>query len=329
MGLNEKQTNRGLACLGLSFHEMETARLVVELLRHRLACAWHWCSIPQADALVVDRDHIENNAVLDELGENTVAIALLDHDAVGQTSRAIYRPFSPRALIAVLNAIDQPVDALVQDDHTPGSKVDTGWQNLKLSEAFRAAAVNDSIGLVAEIAGLSDDHLVIDAERDRIYGPVDALSLSVFAGDERFQVRFVNRSMVAHPQEESKSRQLCTFLVQLADKDVDHICVFGDVYRSKVRLNTWPDLSSLQIGRAYIKAVTLVRHSAYTVTAAAAFAGVNAGTLLQLFNALYINGTLDIDTRMADGADAQVPPQDDSSNHVLNRIREQVGMGMH
>lgn len=295
-------------------------RLVVELLTHRLAHAWQWVSAEKADVWVIDTQHTDVGHVLADRGKNITVIAVLESSGTHQALRAIYRPLSPRVLIDALNDvdIDKPIQATTQTLSAGDTPILMDWHPWLLVDVFRAAAKNGRTGLVAQIEGIDDQSLLVDAKRDRLYGPHDALTMDQFVSEAQFEARFVSREVAEDFLDQKTERKLESFLIELAKTDDTYQCLFGNIYRSKVQLNTEPDLSEIPVKPTALQAATLVRHDAYTLVEAAEFAGVESDNLLPLFNAMYINGMLDVEEQYS--AEGGMLPELRSPNEISSPV---------
>ncbi|GEM_PF-4016199 len=296
-------------------------RLVVELLTHRLADAWQLVPAEKADVWLIDTQRTDVSHVLNDRGEDITVLAVLESFDTQRAVRAIYRPLSPRVLIDALNDIDvdKPIQGTTQTLSAGESPRLMDWRPTLLVDAFRAAAKNGRTGLVAQIEGIDDHSLLVDAERDRLYGPHDGLTMDQFVSEAQFQTRLVSREVAEDILDQKTERKLESFLIELANTSDTCQCLFGNIYRSKIQLNTESDLSELPVKPTAIQALTLVRHDAYTLVEAAELVCVEPDELLPLFNALYINGMLDV-VEGQYSADDSVSPESGSPNEVSSRF---------
>lgn len=326
---------RALACAGLSPHEAATVRLVSNSLAERLLAQWRLVNEGEADVVVADPSTEAGRAAVELAPRSTDVIALIDRNGSGDppTSRYLFRPLRPAALVELLN--QSGTDAGTGNgtgaaEHQPGADTDASLSDLATGvprvfrEALRTAMRDAPIGSIDVIDGPAGE-LAIDIERDRLLGPVHTIDAAALTDATAYPVYRVHAALARARNSQAHEMPLTIGLWRLLSDIEPDIALFGSPDRSAVWLTRWPKLPSKRMPRRHLRAATALRHAPRTPSALARALGIDTAEVLGLCNGAWLMGDLEVAETLAPEAQC-AEAASTASRSLASRIRQRLGV---
>ncbi len=318
---------RALACAGLSAHEAATVRLVSNSLAERLSAQWRLVNEGEADVVVADPSTEAGRAAVELAPGNTDVIALIDRNGLGDppTSRYLFRPLRPAALVELLNqsGTGAAEDRAGADTAASLADLATGVART-VSEALRTAMRDAPIGSI-DVIDRPEGELAIDIERDRLLGPVHEIDAAALMDTTAYPVYRVHAALARARNSQADEMPLTIGLWRLLSDLEPDVALFGSADRSAVWLTRWPRLPCKRMPRRHLRAATALRHAPRTPSALARAMGIETAEVLGLCNGAWLMGDLEVAETLAHEAQC-AEAASTATRSLASRIRQRLGV---